>query len=204
MTHRNTAANQRVPGRNQASAALGDPFAVLAQGNFPARADLERLGRLREAALRGARQARTCWAADALSVTLTPDAAAGTLTHQGQRHRHERGRSHRQSRHHRALRHQEIPRDVERRFRQGRAADRPVRRRLLFGVHRRRQGHRAHQAQRFAGGALGIGRRRPVPDSEPPTRPTAAPKSSCTCATRTRNSSSRRACANWCASTRII
>jgi hypothetical protein len=36
---------------------LGDSFALLAQGNLPARTDLECLGCLREAALRGAREA---------------------------------------------------------------------------------------------------------------------------------------------------
>jgi len=66
---RNTAADQRVPSRNQASIAIGDPLDVFAQGNFPARTDFQRLGRLREAALRGARQARSI-GADSLSVGL--------------------------------------------------------------------------------------------------------------------------------------
>jgi hypothetical protein len=123
--------------------------------------------------------------------------------HQGQRHRHERGRGDRQPGHHRALRHQEIPRDLERRLRQGCAADRPVRRRLLFGVHRRRPVTvltKRTDARRCAGTRTArvqyeIQRLR--------QGRTAAPKSSCTCARRTRSSSSLARCANWCASIRI-
>ena len=116
------------------------------------------------------------WARTRCRSRLSPDAAAGTLSHQGQRHRHERGRGDRQSRHHRALRHQEIPGDLERRFRQGCAADRPVRRGLLFGVHRRRQGHGAHQAQRRARRCAGTRTARASTRSKPTTRRTAAPK----------------------------
>jgi hypothetical protein len=46
------------PGRSGPAAAPGHPFAVFQPGNLPARADLQRVGRLRQAALRGAEQQR--------------------------------------------------------------------------------------------------------------------------------------------------
>ncbi len=82
-----------------------------------------------------------------------------------QRHRHDARGGHREHRHDRALRHAAIPRIALGRRAQGHAADRPVRRRLLFGIHRRRsrdagdaQGRRAGRRGR----ALGIGRHRRV------------------------------------------
>ena len=144
--------------RDQAGTATGDPFAVLAQGDLPARADLQRLGCLRKAALRGARQAR----ADGLrrlSVTLVPDAAAGTLTVKDNGIGMNRdevidnlGTIARSGT-------KKFLEGLERRFRQGCPAHRPVRRGILFGVHRRRPGHGADEARRRRGGAVGLGRR---------------------------------------------
>ena len=51
-------ANPFLPGRGQADPAPRHPLAVLEQGDLPARADLQRVRRLRQAALRGARQPR--------------------------------------------------------------------------------------------------------------------------------------------------
>ena len=70
-----------------------------------------------------------------------------------------------QHRHHRQVRHARILRGAHRRPGEGRAPDRPVRRRLLLLVHRRRPGHAGDAPRRPAGrrgGALGIRRRRRV------------------------------------------
>src|SRR5690606_34265266 len=48
-----------LPDRSEAAASPDDPFLVLQQGNLPARADLQRLRRRRQTALRGAGQAGT-------------------------------------------------------------------------------------------------------------------------------------------------
>ena len=109
---------------------------------------------------------------------------AETLTDRRQRHRHGPAGTDRQSRHHRPLRHQGLP--VALNGRQGRRrADRPVRRRLLFGLHGRRP-HRRHQSPRRQrrGLDLVVVGRRPVSRSRRPSRdgaqrPGAAPRSSC-------------------------
>ena len=51
-------ANPFLPGRSGPAAAPGHPLAVFEQGNLPARADFQRLRRLRQAALRGLEQQR--------------------------------------------------------------------------------------------------------------------------------------------------
>ena len=56
--------------------------------------------------------------------------------------------SHRAPRHDRKIRHRPIPRAPQRRSAQGCAADRPVRRRLLLGIHRGGRGHGAHAPRR--------------------------------------------------------
>ena len=49
--------------------------------HLPARADLQRVGCLRQAALRGDRRARRCMATTGrLAIRITPDKDAGTLT----------------------------------------------------------------------------------------------------------------------------
>ena len=78
--------------------------------------------------------------ADTLSVRLVPDAAAGTLSIK------DNGVGMSGAEVIDNLRHQEILGNLERGFRQGRAADRSVRRGFLFSLHRRRQGHGAHEA----------------------------------------------------------
>ena len=71
-----------------------------------------------------------------------------------QRHRHEPGRAGRQSRHDRPLRHPGLHEPAQRRCRQGRPSDRPVRRRLLLRLHGRDRGRgrsRAGPARSTAG-----------------------------------------------------
>ncbi len=79
-----------------------------------------------------------------------------------QRHRHVARRGDRQHRHHRQVRHARVLRLALRRRGQGRAPHRPVRRRLLLLVHRRRPRDADDAPRRHAGGrgrALGIGGR---------------------------------------------
>ena len=97
--------------------------------------------------------------ADEPAITLTPDSAAGTLSVKDNGIGMSRdevidnlGTIARSGT-------KKFLERLERRFGQGRAADRPVRRRLLFRIHRRRPRHRADQAHGFRGGALGFGRR---------------------------------------------
>ena len=75
-----------------------------------------------------------------------------------QRHRHDPRGGHRPPGHHRQVRHGRVLRQAHRRRAEGLAADRPVRRGLLFGVHRRRprrgavpQGRRACRQPACAG-----------------------------------------------------
>ena len=104
---------------------------------------------------------------------------------QRQRHRHVARRGDHAHRHHRQVRHARVLRVAVRRPGQGRAADRPVRRRLLFVVHRRRPRHADHAPRRAAGErgrALGVGRRGRVHDRARRRGRSAAPRSCCTCA----------------------
>ena len=78
-------------------------------------------------------------------------------------------RGDRQPRHDRQVRHARVLRAADRRPAEGRAADRPVRRRLLFVVHRRRQGDGGDAPRRRDAGpgrALGVRRRRRVRDRD--------------------------------------
>ena len=70
--------------------------------------------------------------------------------HRRQRHRHVARGGDRQHRHHRQFRHARILQGAHRRPGERRAPDRPVRRRLLFVVHRRRQGDADHAPRRTA------------------------------------------------------
>jgi hypothetical protein len=87
-----------------------------------------------------------------------------------------------------------VRRGPVRRVRQGQgqpSADRPVRRRFLLRLHRRRQGHAdlpPRRPERRARRALGIRRARQLHDREPSRSRRVAPTSFCTCA-RTRRSS---------------
>ena len=79
------------------------------QGNLPARADLQRLGCQRPAALRGHRQARRCWPrTPELEIWIDADAASRHAHDPRQRHRHDPRGGHRQPRHHRPLRHRRV------------------------------------------------------------------------------------------------
>ena len=69
---------------------------------------------------------------------IEADKDKGTLTHPRQRHRHEPRGSHLAPRHHRALRHRRVLQEALGRPAEGFAAHRPVRRGLLFRLHRRR------------------------------------------------------------------
>ena len=136
-----------LPDRGRKTPRYRRAFALQPQGDLPARTDLQRIGRLRPAALRRADRSRP----DRRRQRF-PD-SAGTRR-QGQDasrhrrwHRHEPRRAGRESRHHRALGYPGFHGPVVgRQGRQGKGrqdgrrhgADRPVRRRLLFGLHGRR------------------------------------------------------------------
>ena len=79
-----------------------------------------------------------CRASSELAITIDADNAGAHDHDHRQRHRHEPRGGDRAPRHDRQVRHRRIPGAADRRPEEGRAADRPVRRRLLFFVHRRR------------------------------------------------------------------
>ena len=92
--------------------------------------------------------------ADRLAIRLTPDASGRHADDRRHRHRHGPPGADRQSRHRRPLRHQGLPAGPGRG--QGRRRpDRPVRRRLLLGLHGRRP-HRGDQPPRRRGRDLGL------------------------------------------------
>ena len=70
----------RLPGRGQAAAAADDPLALQQQGDLPARAGLQRLRRLRQAALRGDRRAGAARRRPRLAIDVAFDKAARTIT----------------------------------------------------------------------------------------------------------------------------
>ncbi len=150
----------RVPGRGPRAAGPHDPFAVLAQGHLPARADLQRLRRARQDPLRGAEP-------PGAGLGRARDHPGGRRRgpHPGgarQRHRHEPGGGGREPRHHRALGHPRVPAGHPRGQGGGRpGADRAVRGRLLRELHGRRSHHGRHAARGHRGDdALGVDRRR--------------------------------------------
>ena len=174
--------NPRLPGRSPAAAEADDPFPVQPPGDLPARADLERLRRQRQAALRGASPSPTLLAEDPeLRIWIEADANAGHAHDPRQRHRHDARGGHRASRHHRPLRHRRVLQEALGRPAEGFAAHRPVRRGLLFGVHRRGPRRGAHAQGRRAGRrrrALGVERRRRIHRRDRRARASAAPPSS--------------------------
>ena len=147
--------NAGVPDRGEAAAAADDPFAVQQPRNLPARAGVERLRRLRQAALRGPRPARTLRGRRRTGHPHRDRPRGAHADGLRQRHRVVPRRGRRAPRHDCALRDPRVLRQAVGRPGQGRAADRPVRRRLLFGLHRRRPGHRDLAARRAGGGRGG-------------------------------------------------
>ena len=135
---------------------------VQQSGDLPARAHLQRLGRRRQAALRGARPPRAV--RERYGPRHPRRLRQGRAHHhrQRQRHRHVARRGDHAHRHHRQVRHARVLRVALGRPGEGRAADRPVRRRLLLVVHRRRPRHADDPPRGTAGErgrALGIRRR---------------------------------------------
>ena len=202
---RRRARDPRLPGRGEAAAAPHDPLAVLEPRDLPARAGLQRLRRLRQAALRGARTTPALFEDDAELADPHRLRPRGAHPHRGrQRHRHEPRRGGREPRHHRQVRHARVLLAAHRRPAEGRAPDRPVRRRLLLVLHRGRQGDGADAPRRARprpGRALGVRRRRRVHRRDGGEGRRAAPRSRCTCARARTTCWTARGCARSSAGT---
>ena len=176
-----------MPSRPRSSrSAPRHPQPVFQQGDLSARAGVQRVGRLRQAAFRGPGQRRPVRG-------CAQPGGAGVLRqgrqdpdHPRQRHRHERRRGRGPPGHHRQERHARIHGPAGGRPEEGRAADRPVRRGLLLGLHRRRPHHRREPSRRperaTEGGALVQRGHRRLRGRDHHPRAAAAPTSSCTCA----------------------
>ena len=158
---RNHCPNPSIPGRGGRAPAPDGARGLFGNRRVPARADLQCVGCLRQAALRGDREAG---AAGRRRCADDPDHARHDgrhAHHQRHRHRHGPAGADRQSRNRRPLgdaRLREPPEGGAGR----RRADRPVRRRVLFGLHGGRP-HRGDQPPRRLERGLGvelIGRRR--------------------------------------------
>jgi len=137
----------RLPDRGARAPAPDDPLAVQQPRDLPAGARFQRLGRLRPPALR---RPRRCGALRRRRRARDPRRLGPGRAHRhgvGQRHRHVARGGDRQHRHDREVRHARVRRRALGRRREGRAADRPVRRRLLLVVPRRRS-RRARDAPR--------------------------------------------------------
>ena len=168
--------------------------------------DLQRLRRLRQAALRGDRQARS--PGRRRQARDPPRARQGSRHARHRRHRHRHGPpgADRQSRHRRPLRHQGLPEGPGRG--QGRRQpDRPVRRRLLCRLHGRRP-HRSDQPPRRRRPKPGCGPRPAAPGSssrrQATSRPSAcraAPRSGCISRKTPSATSSRSSSSAWCGPT---
>ena len=140
-----------------------------------------------------------------LKIRIAYDTAARTITVSDNGIGMSRAGGDRAHRHHRQVGHARVLPAAHRRPRQGRAPDRPVRRRLLLGVHRRRPrdaGDAARRPRRRARGALGEHRRGRLHDRDRATSRRAAPTSSCTCAPRKTSCCPATACARSSRSTR--
>ena len=148
--------NARLPGRGEAAPAPDGAFALQQQGDLPPRAGLERLGRRRQAALRGARRPG--------ALRGRPRAEDPRRVRQGrahdhrvrQRHRHVARRGDRATSARSPSRARASSSRAHRRPGEGRAADRPVRRRLLLVVHRRRPGDARSRAAPAAPAGEGV------------------------------------------------
>ena len=153
--------NARLPGRGQTAPPPDDSLLVREQGDLPARAGVERVGRLRQAAVRrhrGRRAARGRYGPEDSRQLRQERAHDHRLR---QRHRHVASGGHRAHRHHRQVRDARVLPASERRRRQGRAADRAVRRRLLLLLHRRRPRDAGDAPRRPSGrGGRAVGERR--------------------------------------------
>ncbi len=130
----------RLPGRGARAAAPDDPFALQPSRDLPARADLERLGCQRQAALRGAGATGAAGRRVGSQDLDRPRRQGRYADRPRQRHWHDTRGSGRPSGHHREVRHGRVLQAAHRRPAEGLAADRAVRRRLLFRVHRGRRG----------------------------------------------------------------
>ena len=131
----------RVQGRDRRDARPRSQFALFEEGDIPARAGVQRLGRDRPGEVpRPHRQVDR----RRLAGVEDPDRGECGRAHAHrlrQRHRHGRGGAGEEPRHHRELGHQEVPRDAQGEGRRlAPRADRTVRRRLLRRVHGRRPG----------------------------------------------------------------
>ena len=103
---------------------------------FSARTDLECRRRLRAAALRSHRRTGAARRGAEAAHHAHGRCRQTAADRRGQRHRHEPRRDGRGARHHRPLRHQGVSRSHRGgEGRRGDGADRPVRRRLLLGLH---------------------------------------------------------------------
>ena len=184
---RNTGKLQ-LPGRGRPGPRPDDPLAVQQQGDLSPRADLQRLGRHRPAAVRavlaararGRRpgqplQIRVGYDADARTITVSDNGIGmsreevidniGTIAKSG---------------------HPRVPARADRRPAQGRDPHRPVRRRLLLGVHRGRPGdadYPAGRAARRRGRPLGVRRPGRVHAGAGGAAGPGHRRSCCTCAT---------------------
>ena len=135
------------------------PLGLFGPRHLPARARRQWRRRLRETAHAGAAGPERCWA-------TTPDLAHHAIRRPDgedphrlrQRRRHEPRRPRRGARHHRALRHARVPGAARR---QGRrlAPHRPVRRRVLLGLHGGQARGRAHPQGRLRRGLALVLRR---------------------------------------------
>ena len=163
-----------IPGRGQADPASRHPLALFEQGDLPARTGLECIGRLRQAALRGARQtgavrgcARTAGARRIRRRSQDPH------DHR-QRHRHVGRRGRRQPRNDRQERHARIRRRAGVDPAEGCATHRPVRRGFLQRLHRRGP-HHGRVAPRRAAGRAGGFAGRPTAAASSRSRPSPGP-----------------------------
>ena len=152
------------------------------QGNLPPRTDFQRLGRRRQAAFRSPGQSR---AARGRRRAEDPRQLRQGSQHRHpgrQRHRHEPRGCGDSPGHHRQVRDRRLPEELVWRPEEGFAPDRPVRRRFLQRLHRRRQGRCLLPSRRPAGQRRCTGRRRARASSTslPSTSPSAVPASSST------------------------
>ena len=110
----------RLPGRGEAAAPPHDPLALLEPRDLPAGAGLQRLRRLRQAALRGARQPGPPRGRRRPQDPHRLRPRGAHAHRRRQRRRHEPGGGGREPRHHREVRHARVLLAAERRPAEGR------------------------------------------------------------------------------------